>query len=257
MLEAFAVGAFSDNYIWHFNGPRDRKRVAIVDPGDAEPVLQALEQRELEPAAILITHHHFDHVSGLPALRERFDVPVFGPGTSNIAGIDHEVGDGDTVHIDALGVSFDVLATPGHTLDHIAYFGHGSLFCGDTLFSAGCGRLFEGTPAQMRASLARLRDLDPHTHVYCTHEYTIANLRFAAAVEPDNHAIEDYAGFADRKRAWGEPTLPSTLGLEKRVNPFLRWDEASVAEAASRHAGRTLTDADDIFAAVRHWKDTF
>ncbi len=257
MLEAFPVGAFSDNYIWHFNGPRDRKRVAVVDPGESEPVLRALAERDLTLAAILITHHHYDHVSGVPALLERFDVPVFGPGLNDIAGVGHVVSEGDTVHIDALGVSLDVLAIPGHTLDHIAYVGHGSLFCGDTLFSAGCGRVFEGTPAQMRQSLARLRDLDHHTHVYCGHEYTIANLRFAAAVEPGNHAVQDYAGYADRKRAWGEATLPSTLGLEKRVNPFLRWNENAVVEAASRHAGRTLNDADEIFAAVRHWKDNF
>lgn len=257
MLEAFAVGAFSDNYIWHFSGPRDRGLVAVIDPGESEPVLRALAERELGLGAILITHHHFDHVNGVPGLLEKFDVPVYGPGVNGIPGVSHVVADGSAVHLDAAGLSFDVLGIPGHTLDHIAYFGHGSLFCGDTLFSAGCGRIFEGTPGQMRHSLERLRALDHHTHVYCGHEYTTANLHFAGAVEPGNHAIEDYLGYADRKRAWGEPTLPSTLGLEKRVNPFLRWDRPEVAAAASLHAGATLSEPDEVFAAIRNWKDHF
>ncbi len=257
MLEAFAVGAFSDNYIWHFNGPRDRRRVAVVDPGEAEPVVRALTERGLTLSAILITHHHYDHVSGVTGLLEQFDVPVYGPGRNDIAGVDRVVKEGDVVQLEALGVDLDVLEIPGHTLDHVAYVGQGSLFCGDTLFSAGCGRVFEGTPAQMRRSLDRLRRLDHHTHVYCGHEYTVANLRFAAAVEPDNHAVEDYQGYADRKRAWGEPTLPSTLGLEKRVNPFLRWDAPEVASAAAERSGRRLSDEDDVFAVIRDWKDHF
>lgn len=257
MLEAFAVRAFSDNYIWHFSGPRDRRRVAVVDPGQHAPVLRALKERGLELAAVLITHHHYDHVDGVVGLAEKFDVPVYGPGRNDIAGVTEVVSDGGVVELDALGITFDVMAIPGHTLDHVAYVGHDSLFCGDTLFSAGCGRVFEGTHAQMRHSLSRLRALDHHTKIYCGHEYTLSNLHFASTVEPDNHAIEDYLGYAERKREYGEPTLPSTLGLENRVNPFLRWDRPQIADAAARHSGATLADHDEIFAVIRDWKDKF
>jgi hydroxyacylglutathione hydrolase len=250
------VPAFEDNYIWLIPG-NDPRRVAIVDPGDAEPVLARLERDGLIPAAIVITHHHGDHAGGIADLAARYPIPVYGPARENIPGVTHALGDGDRVRLESLGREFEVLAVPGHTTGHIAYYGHGWLFCGDTLFSAGCGRLFEGTAEQMHASLARLKRLPDATEVYCAHEYTAANLRFALTVEPGNGDAQRHR---DTVRQWREadrPSLPSTIGLEKRINPFLRAHEPAVRAAAERQSGQRLDNEVEVFAAVRRWKDTF
>jgi hydroxyacylglutathione hydrolase len=257
MVEIRPLRAFHDNYIWLIHGPEDARRVAIVDPGDAAPVEAALAERGLELAAILVTHHHGDHTGGIRALLERFDVPVYGPAEEPIPGRTHALQGGDRLDLPALGLSFEVIDVPGHTAGHIAYYGHGALFCGDTLFSGGCGRLFEGTPSQMTASLDRLAALPDSTRIYCAHEYTLANLRFAAAVEPDNRALADYTAQARGLRADDRPTLPSTVGLERSVNPFLRCDEPAVVRAAETHGGRALADRVEVFATVRAWKDGF
>ena len=251
------VPAFEDNYIWLIRGT-SADRVAIVDPGDATPVREALSRLGLRPVAILCTHHHGDHVGGVEDLRRHFpDLAVFGPGSENIAGVTHPLRDGDTVPLGELGLRFEVLGVPGHTRGHLAYYGHGWLFCGDTLFSAGCGRLFEGTAEQMHDSLRRLAALPADTLVYCAHEYTLANLRFAATVEPDNPAIAAWRAEAAARRQCREPTLPSTLAREQAVNPFLRGGQPAVRAAAERHAGRPLADEVSVFAAIRQWKDNF
>jgi len=251
------VPAFEDNYIWLIRGD-SADHTALVDPGDAAPVLDALARLALTPAAILCTHHHGDHTGGIEELKHRFPgLPVYGPGNENITGITHVLNDGDRLDLPALGLRFEVLAVPGHTRGHITYYGHGWLFCGDTLFSAGCGRLFEGTPQQMQRSLARLAALPGDTLVYCAHEYTRANLRFAQTVEPDNPAIHRYTSEVDERRARDEPTIPSTIALERAINPFLRWDSPAVRQAAERHSGTALSDDSEVFAAIRRWKDGF
>jgi hydroxyacylglutathione hydrolase len=257
MLQVSPVRAFSDNYIWLIRAPADPGAAVVVDPGDARPVDEALERLHLRLGAILVTHHHADHVGGVEALVARHAAPVFGPARETLPCPAQALDDGGTVDLERLGLRFDVMAVPGHTLGHIAYAGHGAVFCGDTLFSAGCGRLFEGTPAQMLGSLDRLAALPDDTAVYCAHEYTQSNLRFAAAVEPGNPDVQDALAETGRKRERDEPTLPSTLGRERRINPFLRSRTPSVRAAAERHAGRPLPDATDVFAAVRSWKDGF
>jgi hydroxyacylglutathione hydrolase len=253
--------AFEDNYIWivcpeDSDGPKPRPAI-IVDPGDADPVLRLLDQERLVPVAILCTHHHPDHVGGVAELVKRFRVPVYGPADEPIASVDHPLHDGDTVEVGELGLRLHVLAVPGHTRGHIAYYGEGMLFCGDTLFSAGCGRLFEGTAEQMYASLSRLAALDADTAVYCAHEYTTANLRFARAVEPDNPNIAEYSATVDEWRRTGQASLPSTLARELRINPFLRTNDPVVRLAAESHAGTRLAGADQVFATLRRWKDGF
>ena len=257
MLEATPVRAFSDNYIWLVHGTRQRTRVAAIDPGDARPVIAALEQQGLQLGAILVTHHHPDHVGGVSELVGRFKVPVYGPAGETIPERTVSVAGGSRVHLEDLGLDFEVFDIPGHTRGHIAYHGHGALFCGDTLFSAGCGRLFEGTPAQMQRSLDTLRALPPDTRVYCGHEYTVNNLRFALAVEPENGTTREYLETAKDLRSKGRPTLPSNMALEIAVNPFLRWDEPTVQKSAERKAGRSLDNPVEVFATIRQWKDGF
>ena len=256
MLKVTPVKAFRDNYIWLIHGT-DPRRVAIVDPGDARPVIRALEAQGLEPVAILLTHHHPDHSAGIPALREAFDIPAWGPANEPVAGMTEAVSGGDRADLPALGLAFDVIDIPGHTAGHIAFHGHGALFCGDTLFSAGCGRIFEGTPAEMLASLDALAALPDDTRVYCGHEYTLANLRFAQAVEPGNAEIAQHAAHVAALREEDAPSLPSTIAVERRINPFLRSDEPAVQDAAARRAGNTLASRVEVFAAVRRWKDEF
>jgi hydroxyacylglutathione hydrolase len=251
------VRAFSDNYIWLIEPPRAKSAVVAVDPGDAAPVIAELQRSGSSLAAILLTHHHPDHIGGVPELLRRWPVPVIGPDDARIAHRTRTAHDGAPCELPDLGLSFEILQVPGHTLSHIAFWGHGLLFCGDTLFSAGCGRMFEGTPTQMNASLNRLADLPPDTRMYCGHEYTAANLRFALTVDPANGAARDYQERVDRVRAQDLPSLPSTLGLERQVNPFLRCDEAAVKAAAERHAGRPLACAAEVFAVLRGWKDGF
>lgn len=252
------VPAFQDNLIWLL---RDAAGSAlIVDPGDASPVLDALADAP-PPHAILLTHHHHDHVGGVPRLRERWPgLPVIAPHDERIAGATRRVGDGDQV--DAGPWRFAVIGIPGHTTSHIAFHGHaldgsGLLFCGDTLFSLGCGRLFEGTPAQMHDSLQRLAALPGDTLVCCGHEYTRANAAFAIAVDPDNPALRERSTEVRRLRDAGLPTLPATIASERACNPFLRCDAAAIRASAERHAGHRIEDAVGTFAVLRRWKDDF
>src|SRR5271170_2543030 len=256
-LNVRPVRAFSDNYIWLIESPRDPTQVVAVDPGDAVPVIAELKRSNASLAAILLTHHHPDHIGGVPELLRHRQVPVIGPNDARIANRSLTVEDGERCELRDLGLSFEILQIPGHTLSHIAFWGHGAVFCGDTLFSAGCGRMFEGTPTQMNASLTKLRDLPPDTRVFCGHEYTAANLRFALTVDPANNAALEYRDSVDRVRAAGHPSLPSTLGLEIRVNPFLRCEAPAVVAAAERHAGRTLAGPAEVFGTLRAWKDQF
>lgn len=257
MLAVSPVRAFSDNYIWLIHGPADPSVAVVVDPGDARPVNAALEQHGLRLHAILVTHHHPDHVGGVAELAASHGAPVYGPARERMPCEATTLDDGDHVRLDQPGLEFVVMNVPGHTLGHIAYYGHGALFCGDTLFSGGCGRLFEGTPTQMFDSLDRIASLPDDTRIYCAHEYTLSNLRFAASVEPGN---ADVIGALDATRALRERdviTLPSTLGRERRINPFLRAREPSVRSAAEAHAGRTMAEPVEVFATVRSWKDGF
>lgn len=257
MMLVTPVRAFADNYIWLIHGLRDPSRVAVVDPGDAAPVLAALEAQRWTPGVILVTHHHADHVGGVRELRSRFTVPVIGPAGETIPERTRSVAGWDRVELNDLGLEFQVIDVPGHTRGHIAYYGHGAVFCGDTLFSAGCGRLFEGTAEQMTRSLGALRELPGDTRVYCGHEYTQSNLGFAVTVEPENSASRRYLETVQNLRSSGSPTLPSTIGLEIEVNPFLRCKEPSVQKAAETRAGRTLGSEAEVFATIRHWKDGF
>jgi len=257
MLPVLHVRAFQDNYIWVVRGTSTRTAV-LVDPGDAAPVLEALPRLGLTPAAILCTHHHGDHVGGIAELLRLFpELPVYGPAREAIEGINHPLAEGDRVDLPGLNLQFQVLEVPGHTRGHIAYYGHGWLFCGDTLFSAGCGRLFEGTAEQMYTSLARLAALPVETLVFCAHEYTLANLRFALTVEPNNAAALAYRQEAEALRARDESTIPSTLAREQEINPFLRSSVANVHRAAEKYADRSLPDSVSVFAAIRQWKDNF
>ena len=251
-----ALPAFADNYIWMID---DGARAIVVDPGEPGPVSEALDARRLELAAILMTHHHADHVGGVDALRPRLRGPVYGPAHEKVPEPRIACKQGDRAA--ALGIDFEVLDIPAHTAGHIAYFDRGAagapiVFCGDTMFSAGCGKLFEGTAAQMHDSLAKLAQLPDATRVCCGHEYTLSNLRFAQAVEPDNKDIARHAEHCHALRAAGKPTLPSTVGLERRINPFLRCAEPAVIAAARAH-GATSNGGSDVLAALRNWKNEF
>ena len=257
MLNVSPVRAFSDNYIWLIRAPADPAAAVVVDPGDDRPVEQALEKQGLQLRAILVTHHHADHVGGVQALAARHGALVYGPAREKMPCDVQALDDGGTAALGHLGLEFTVMAVPGHTLGHIAYVGHGALFCGDTLFSGGCGRLFEGTPEQMSNSLDRLAALPDETAVYCAHEYTLSNLRFAQEIEPDNVDLREALADVRARRERDEITLPSTLGRERRINPFLRCRTPSVRASAERHAGRSLGTPADVFAVVRAWKDSF
>ncbi len=255
MIQATPVPAFSDNYLWLLAGA-DAGRAAVVDPGDATAVLAALAAADAVLGAIIITHHHADHIGGVGELLARFpDAAVYAPRDERIAGATQTVGEGERVHVACLGCDFEVLEVPGHTATHIAYYGDGKLFCGDTVFACGCGRLFEGTPEQMHCSLSKIMRLPDDTEIYCAHEYTLANIAFARQVEPDNPALRQREQDARRLREAGRPTVPSSLALEKRTNPFLRFDEPNVIAAAEHRAGHPLHNGAEVFGAVRHWKD--
>ena len=255
MIQISALPAFTDNYIWLLQDP-DTRRCAVVDPGDAAPVQAWLAANPgWALSDILITHHHHDHVGGVEQLKKATDAKVYGPASETIPARDVALKDNDRISV--LGWDFEVISVPGHTLGHIAYYHQGVLFCGDTLFAAGCGRLFEGTPEQMHTSLTRLASLPEDTQVYCTHEYTLSNLRFAVAVEPGNpHTVERLAKVTEQ-RAAGVITLPSTLALEKQTNPFLRVDETSVKEKVDERNGTYNRAPSAVFAALRAWKDKF
>jgi hydroxyacylglutathione hydrolase len=250
-----AIPIFSDNYVWCLRADAASAEAWVVDPGDAAPVLAALAARGCRLGGILVTHWHPDHIGGIPALLETAKVEVYGPlaEQARIPSLSRPLVDGDSVRLP--WAEAEVLALPGHTLGHIAYALPGWLFCGDTLFSAGCGRLFEGSPADMWASLQRLDAYPPDTRIACTHEYTLSNLRFALAVEPGNAAIADYRRQVEAWRAQGQPSLPSTLARERQINPFLRSREPAVRAAAERASGMPCDSPEKVFAALRAWKD--
>ena len=254
MVQIHGVPAFEDNYLWVIE---DGVHAAVVDPGDEAPLAEFLDRRGLVLTAILATHHHGDHVGGLEALAARGGVEVFGPGRERIAGLTRPLSGGERITVPGLGIALEVLSVPGHTAGHLAYAGDGFVFCGDTLFAGGCGRLFEGTAAQMAASLDRLASLPSDTLVYCAHEYTLANLRFARAVEPGNARLAERFLADGERRSRGEPTVPSTIALERETNPFLRAHVPEVAASAARHAGRPLASPLEVFAAVREWKNGY
>lgn len=248
-----ALPAFADNYIWLLGEPG--RPAVVVDPGEAAPVLNAMRQG-LSIAAVLLTHHHPDHVGGAAELVAATGARCIAPVDPRIDLPCERVGDGAVLEVDGR-FRFDTLAVPGHTLSHLAFHGEGALFCGDTLFSLGCGRLFEGTPAQMLASLDRLASLPDDTRVCCGHEYTLANAQFALAVDPDNLALQAASDEATRARGAGQPTLPSTLARERACNPFLRTDRPAVHAAVARRLGRPPQDRIECFAELRRWKDGF
>jgi hydroxyacylglutathione hydrolase len=255
-MELLALPAFTDNYIWLLH---DGAQALVVDPGEAAPVQAALDALGLELAAILVTHHHGDHVGGIDELRSRLRGPVFGPAREVIPEPFIPLSGG--ARIQALGLDFEVFDVPGHTAGHIAYLHRSDaqpplLFCGDTLFSAGCGRLFEGTPAQMHASLGLLAALPGTTRVCCTHEYTLSNLRFAAAVEPGNGDIDRYTAWCEAQRAQDRPTLPSSIARELSINPFLRCAQPQVVSSAQDHGAEDDSPV-AVFAALREWKNNF
>lgn len=252
------IPAFTDNYIWQLN---DGSNAFVVDPGDAKPVISFLESNKLTLTGILLTHHHWDHTGGVKELLDLWPgIPVYGPAHEDISEVTHPLEENDKIRV--FGETFRIFDVPGHTAGHIAYYNvqendHDILFCGDTLFSSGCGRLFEGTAAQMYESLSKLKTLPSETLVYCTHEYTTANLKFASAVEPNNEDIAARMKEVEDLRARDLPSVPSTIGLELKVNPFLRWDAPEVVASANERSETMSTEPVEVFAAIRAWKDKF
>jgi hydroxyacylglutathione hydrolase len=253
MFDITAIPALKDNYIWAIH---DDHRAAVVDPGEAAPVLAFLNARGLQLGSILCTHRHNDHIGGIAKLREVYNVPVYGRRHPDNPHITHDLREGGQLKLDAIGIVFDIIEIPGHLDDHIAFIAPDTLFCGDVLFGAGCGRNFEGTPAQLHHSLQRLALLPDTTRVYCAHEYTAANLRFALACEPDNPALKQRIAATQQLRAANLPTLPSSIALEKATNPFLRCSQPELIRTLQQ---RGLTDTTElaVFTALREWKNRF
>lgn len=256
MFTIDALPAFDDNYIWVIIN-RELKTCAIVDPGEAPVVINYLKQHGLTLTAILITHHHGDHVNGVQEVLDYKQVPVYGPSNESIHTVDHKLNDNDIVQLDEIQAEFKAIELPGHTTGQLAYYGIGRVFTGDTLFSAGCGRMFEGTPEQFADSLERLRGLTVNTHVYCGHEYTLNNLKFAQTIEPNNEFISQHIDQCKKLIEESGITLPSTIALEREINPFLRLSEPTVIEAAEKHAGKKLNSPAEVFKVIREWKDNF
>ncbi len=259
-LEYTAIPAFRDNYIWAISNGRE---AVVIDPGDARPVHTYLRARRLQLSAILLTHHHGDHTGGVPALVRGRNIPVYGPASEKIPAVTHPVRGKSAVQIQTPELIFSVLDMPGHTRGHIAFFLSGApacpprVFCGDTLFACGCGRLFEGTPRQMLTSLDQLAALPATARVHCAHEYTLANIRFARACEPENAELRTWQRQAEMLRAAGMPTVPTTIGHEKRVNPFLRLEEPALLQPLTTIRAARCDDRLAVFAALRAWKDDF
>jgi hydroxyacylglutathione hydrolase len=254
MLKIFPVPAFQDNYIWTMHN--DKYAIA-VDPGDAAPLIQYLEKHKLQLLAILVTHHHRDHIGGINDLVELYNTPVYGPRREKIPHLTYPLGEGDVVEFNQLNFRATVIDIPGHTLGHIAYLWEGGMFCGDTLFTLGCGKLFEGTAEQLHNSLQRLASQPDDTLVYCTHEYTLLNLPFALHCEPGNAALKQRGEDTHAQRALDKPTVPSTLGMEKATNPFLRCKEPEIIRHIEQQFGIKLSANDDqaVFTAMRQWRD--
>jgi len=266
MLQIIPINAFSDNYIWMLKNDADN-RVVLVDPGDEKSILVYLEKTQLQVVAILITHQHYDHTGAVAALLKKYpQVKIYCPAKQpsreplridlpiqNL--ITHPVDDGDEFEITELGISFSVITIPGHTLDHIAFVGEGAVFCGDTLFGCGCGFLFSGTAEQMAASMNRLAALPPQTKMYCAHEYTVDSIGFAKWVEPDNEDIKQRDKNDMAKQLKGLPTIPSSIEIEIKTNPFMRFKEAVVIQAAEKYAAKKLITEGEVFLAIREWKN--
>lgn len=261
IMKVSMIKAFSDNYIWAISS-NESQNMALVDPGDANVCIEFIEQQQLQLSSILITHHHADHVGGINTLVEycknkQWPLTIYGPESESIPHCDVALNDSHTVKLADLGFEFSIIDLPGHTSGHIAYLSQDNLFCGDTLFSGGCGRLFEGTPSQMLSSLEKLSALPERTHVYCAHEYTQANLNFALTVEPGNSELVHYYNQVLQKREQGIATIPTSIMLEKKINPFLRCHEPSLMTSASEYSEVKVEDKLKAFTIIRAWKDIF
>jgi hydroxyacylglutathione hydrolase len=264
-----AIPAFSDNYIWAITSTNAIKEnelsimpVAFVDPGDAAPCIAFLEKNNLQLCTILITHHHPDHTGGVADLKrycknKGWPLTVYAPENNTINNVDVRVQDNQIFELTELSVSFKVINLAGHTLDHIGYYINDMVFCGDTLFSGGCGRIFEGSPQQMLTALNRLADLPERTHVYCAHEYTLANLTFALAVEPKNPELVHYYNQVVKRRAQNLPTIPTSILLEKKINPFLRCNQQEIVDSAVKYSNKESVNTLETFTVIRQWKNKF
>ncbi|WP_292993850.1 hydroxyacylglutathione hydrolase [Nitrosomonas sp.] len=257
MLNVHPIHAFSDNYIWVIH---NQTHAAVIDPGIASPVIEYLLSKKLQLSAILITHHHHDHTGGNTELLQSFDVPVYGPHNESIATVSHPLREGDQVNLEKMSLNLMIIDTPGHTRGHIAYYGSNPfnmVFCGDTLFACGCGRVFEGTAQQMYQSLQKLSQLPSDTLIFCTHEYTLGNIQFAKVVDPKNAKLIEFEIAAQELRNRNIPTIPTTLILERKINPFIRCDQREIIASAQNYSEKSLPGPIEVFTVLREWKNNF